>query len=120
MQPIISESNYKKLQILINQLKTPEARLLGEEISKASIVSDNKIEKEIVCLNSEVEFIDKSLNKIIKLKIVLPENVDLKKNFVSVFSPISIALFGFKQSYTFEWKLPSGIKNIEIIKVSNN
>lgn len=119
MKPIISESVYKTLYNLIIKQKTPEVKQLGEELTKALVVKDNALQKDIVTINSIVEFIDDSVNKPIKMQIVLPEEMNLNQRKISILAPISIALIGFKQGAQFTWKMPSGIKNINILKVIN-
>lgn len=119
MKPIISESVYKTLINLLNKFKTPETKQLGEELSKALVVKDNAISKKVVSINSIVEFIDDAFNKPIKMQIVMPEEADLKHRKISILAPISIALIGFKESDIFQWNMPSGSKQLKILKVHN-
>ncbi|MBL7920344.1 MAG: GreA/GreB family elongation factor [Bacteroidia bacterium] len=119
MKPIISESVYKTLYELIKKQKSPEVRQLGEELSKAEIVKDNALKKNIVSLNSIVEFMDDSFKKPIRMQIVLPTEADLEQRKISILAPISIALIGFKETDKFSWKMQSGIKYLTILKVVN-
>ncbi|HRG01866.1 MAG: GreA/GreB family elongation factor [Bacteroidia bacterium] len=119
MKPIISESVYKTLYELIKKQKSPEVRQLGEELSKAEIVKDSNLEKNIVSLNSIVEFIDESLNKTIRMQIVLPAEANLEQRKISVLAPISIALIGFKERDRFSWEMQAGTKYLSILKVVN-
>lgn len=119
MKPIISESVYHTLRRLISSLKTLPGKALGEELSKAEIVKDEALQSDVVSLNSIVEFEDLALNRPIRVQIVLPEEEDLAKRKVSVFAPISVALIGFKQSYSFQWNMPTGTKTLKIIEVRN-
>ena len=120
MKTKISESVYKKIYSLIQKIKSPEGKQLGSIITNAKVVKDSDLNNDIVSINSMVEFKDESLNKPIRLQIVLPEEVDVSKRKISIFAPISIALFGFKEKDKFQWELPSGNKNIEILKVVNS
>jgi len=120
MKPIISESVYKKLKALINKFKSPQVNLLGKELANAEVVKDEALGKNIVSLNSTVEFFTDSFNKPITMQIVLPEEADMSKRKISIFAPISIALIGFKESARFKWKMPSGSKNLTILKVLNH
>ncbi|MES2761501.1 MAG: GreA/GreB family elongation factor [Bacteroidota bacterium] len=120
MTPIISESVYKKIYDLIIKQNNEEVKHLGKEISKAKIVKDSELNKKIVSLYSIVEFINTSLKKSIKMQIVPPNEVDLSKNKISVFAPISVALFGFKENDVFNWDMPSGTKTLKIIRVLNS
>lgn len=119
MKPIISESVYKTLYALITKQKSPEVRQLGEELSKAEIVKDDDLQKNIVSLNSVVEFIDGSTDKPIRMQIVLPGDADLEQRRISILAPISIALIGFKEKDQFSWNMQSGIKHLTILKVVN-
>lgn len=120
MKPIISETVYHTLRQLISTLKTPQVKQLGEELSKAEIVKDEALQEDVVSLNSLVEFEDVELNKPIRMQIVLPEQEDLAKRKVSVFAPISVALIGFKESHTFQWAMPMGIRTFRIREVRNH
>ncbi|MCE3227539.1 MAG: GreA/GreB family elongation factor [Bacteroidetes bacterium] len=120
MRPVISKSVYKKLSDLLKKIRIPGVTQLKDELNKATIVNDSELDKNIVSLNSTVEFTHESLEKPIRLKIVLPEEADLSKRKISIFAPISIALIGFKESYSFEWLMPSGTKQLKIIRVTND
>lgn len=119
MKPIISESVYKILSNLIRRKKSIEVKPLDEELSKAKIVKDNFLDSKIVTINSIVEFISSSLKKPMRVQIVLPEYADLKQKKISILSPISIALLGFKEADNFIWEMPSGLKKLQILKVIN-
>ena len=119
MYPIISESVYKILANLIRRKKTIDVKPLVVELSKAKIVKDNFLDSKIVSLNSIVEFITTSFKKPMRLQIVLPEFEDLKQKKISILSPISIALLGFKEADSFLWQMPSGLKKMQILKVIN-
>ena len=120
MRPIISETVLNKLSRFLRKSKSPEAKQLAIELSKAEIVKDSELRKDIVSLNSIVAFLDESLNKAIRMQIVLPEEADLAKRKVSILAPISIALIGFREAASFKWLLPSGEKNLHILKVIND
>lgn len=120
MKPVISESVYKKLRQLLKKFNSPGGKQLDVELSKAEVVKDTELKKDIVSLNSIVEFIGDSLNKPLRLQIVLPHEADLSKRKISIFAPISIALIGFREAYTFDWLFPSGSKQMKIIRVINN
>lgn len=49
---------------------------------------------EAVRLHSDVEIYDTRAQRSQKIRIVMPDSVDLKKGCISVFSPLSTALLG--------------------------
>lgn len=120
MRPIIAKSVYKKISALLKKMTNPEGKLLRRVLLKAKIVNDKSLNKNIITLNSEVEFIKEDLNKPMKVKLVLPHEADLSQRKISIFTPIGIALIGFKESYTFDWLFPSGRKKLKILRVTNS
>ena len=119
MKPIISEIDYKILYNLLTTQSTNAGKDLGQEVARALIVQEEKMNKKIIRLNSYVEVKDEALGKVIKLTIVLPDAVDLKNRFVSVLSPLAVALIGYKENDLIPWKMPLGETSFKIIKVKN-
>ena len=119
LKPIISESVYKILRNLVKRKKTIEAKPLNDELVNAEVVKDHFLDSKTVSLNSIVEFVSSSFKKPMRFQIVLPEYADLAKKKISVLSPIAAALIGFKEQDHFNYLMPSGVKNIKILKVYN-
>ncbi|MDF2447804.1 MAG: Regulator of nucleoside diphosphate kinase [Bacteroidota bacterium] len=119
MKPIFSESVYKILYTLVTQQKSTDVKQLGAELLNGVVVDDKAFKKDIVSLNSIVQFIDESISQPIQIQIVLPEEMDLKKRKISILAPISIALIGFKEGERFTRQMPHGTKKFQIIKVIN-
>lgn len=119
MIPVISESVYRKLIKLLKRFNTPGVKILGNELSKARVVKDSELRADVVSLNSIVEFITESLTKPMRMQIVLPEEADLSERRISVFAPISIALLGFSESNIVDCQMPSGYKQLKILRVIN-
>ncbi|MBL7931485.1 MAG: GreA/GreB family elongation factor [Bacteroidia bacterium] len=120
MKPIISEMDYKLLYDLLKSQKTSQGKDLGQEITNAKIVKDEDMDKKIIRLNSQVEVQEMANGKKIKLKIVMPDCVDLKNHRISVFSPLSVALIGYKENDLIPWTTTAGKTSFKIIKVLND
>lgn len=123
MKPVISNSDYTTLKSLIvncpQHLKTKEIGQLMEELNKAEIVTDKKLGNDVIKLNSLFEAEDIVSKKSWKLMLTLPGDANLKEQKISVFSPLGVALIGFKKGMTIQWALPGGMKNIKIVDVVN-
>ena len=119
MKPIISEMDYKLLYELLTSQKNNIGKNLGQEITSALIVKEEEMDKKIIRLNSQVEVQETANGQKIKLKIVMPDCVDLRNHQISVFSPLSVALIGYKENDLIPWNTPVGRSNIKIIKVVN-
>lgn len=123
MKPVLSNTDYTTLKSLIvncpQHLKTKEIGQLMDELNKAEIVNDKKLGADVIKLNSLFEAEDLATNKTLKFMITLPGEANLKEQKISVFSPLGVALIGFKKGMTIQWALPGGMKNIKIVDVVN-
>lgn len=123
MKPIISNTDYKTLYSLIQDMppaqRTREMGQLQAELVSAEKVADEKLSGNIIRLNSYFEVKDLSTGKTLQLSLVLPKNADLSQKRISVLSPLGVALIGFQEGMVVEWQLPGGLKKLEILKVVN-
>lgn len=119
MKPIISELDYKLLYDLLKSQKNNHGKSLGQEITTAQIVKDEDLDKNVIRLNSWVEVQEMANGQKVKIKIVMPDCVDLKNRMISVFSPLSVALIGYKENDTIRWNMPDGESSFKILKVMN-
>lgn len=121
--PIITISDYTILRKLTKNAKDStnirEIALLTQELDRAIINNGDLLDKTIIRINSHVTIEDVAINKPMKIQIVLPSQSNIKEGKVSVLAPLCIALIGFKENDEVEWQLPSGIKNLKIIAVTN-
>jgi regulator of nucleoside diphosphate kinase len=124
MKPIISTTDYHTLKSLIAnyppQLKSKEVGQLIAELRRANIVADDELDSDVVRLNSCFEAEDLAINKTWKLTLTLPAQANIKEQKISVFSPLGIALIGFKKGMTIQWTMPGGMKRIKILDVIND
>ncbi|MCC6548718.1 MAG: GreA/GreB family elongation factor [Ignavibacteriaceae bacterium] len=123
MKPVISNTDYVTLKSLIvncpPHLKSKELGQMMDELDKAEVVTDKKIGNDVIKLNSLFEAEDLSTNKIWKLMLTLPGEANLKEQKISVFSPLGVALIGFKKGMTIQSALPGGMKKFKILNVVN-
>lgn len=124
MKPVISTTDYNTLKSIIAnypfQLKSKEVGQLIAELGRADIVADDELGPDVVRLNSCFEAEDLAINKTWKLTLTLPSQANIKEQKISVFSPLGIALIGFKKGMTIQWTMPGGLKRIKILDVINN
>lgn len=120
MQPVISEVDHNELgQLIVNQ-KNHEAKFLKVLLKRLKIIKERDIPKNTIRLNSLVVFWNSLLKKIVKLRIVLPDKEDLRTRHVSVLSPISMALMGYKEKDNLTVSVPGVEKKLRILRVINN
>jgi len=121
MKPILTESDYTTIKTLIKNLPSNERNksilLLAKEIERATIVTEKKMQANVVRLNSHVKVEDIAAKRTIDFTIVLPGQANIAEKKISILSPMATALIGFKSEAEIEWELPAGLKKIKILKV---
>lgn len=116
----LTKNDYTRIYKAITDAKNSktinsnEAEKLLSELSKAEIVSSEKIDKDVVTMNSEVKLFFENTQKEQSFKIVYPQDANLKENKISIFSPIATALIGYKIGDEIEWIVPGGMTKIKI------
>lgn len=117
----LTKNDYTRIYKAITDAKNSktinsnEAEKLLSELSKAEIVPSEKIDKDVVTMNSEVKLFFENTQKEQSFKIVYPQDSNLKENKISIFSPIATALIGYKIGDEIEWIVPGGMTKIKII-----
>lgn len=122
---VILKKDYDILSGLLSNMQGMQVnerenfRKLQGELSKAKIVTEEKMPGDVVRLNSLVTILDLQSNKEMKLTLVLPGDADIKEKKVSILAPIGTALIGFKKGKKVSWEVPAGKKDFEITDVVN-
>ncbi|MEZ5149114.1 MAG: nucleoside diphosphate kinase regulator [Bacteroidales bacterium] len=94
-----------------------EIQRLLYELTRAEITEPRKIPNNIITMNSEVEISFLENQQTIRLKIVYPNEADIKDGKISIFSPIANALLGHKIGDIIEWVVPAGGTKFKIEKI---
>lgn len=123
LKPIILLSEYQILRDLIKRNTdanlTKDVQQLSNELDKAIVIQKEELNKKIIRINSEVEFLEEKSKRKMKIHIVLPENADFKNKKISILAPLATALIGFSENDSVNWNMPAGETKLSIISVSN-
>lgn len=121
---IISALDYERIKQQIksaqqiNSINKQEAENLMGELENATIVKPKKIPKDVITMNSVVKITFVKTGIQIELKIVYPDQANMNKYHISIFSPIATALLGYKVGDVIDWIVPSGPTSIKIDEIS--
>ncbi len=89
---------------------------LTEELKTAHIVDEGEMPLDVIRFNSKVTVaFDNGVEKTVQL--VVPIERDLKKDKISILTPMGSALMGYSQDDSIEWDFPNGKHRITILKV---
>ncbi|SMC51120.1 GreA/GreB family elongation factor [Moheibacter sediminis] len=123
LKPIILLSEYQMLREIIKRNTdanlTKDVQQLSNELDRAIVIQEQELNKKIIRINSEVEFVEEKSKRKMKIQVVLPENADFKKGKISIFAPLATALIGFSENDSVNWNMPAGETKLSILSVSN-
>lgn len=91
---------------------------LLSELASARVVKEHELPGDAIGLNTVVHVKELRSRQSFIFQIVLPGAADVKKNKVSVFAPIAIALLCYRKGSTTSWEMPGGLQEFEVLKVS--
>lgn len=118
---ILKRLDYELLMKYIYERLTPfsddyrNASQLYEELMDAEIVeTEDAMRDDVVQLNSNITVEDQKSGKQMKFRIVLPSQANVGQGRLSLFSPLAIALIGYRKGQLVSWKMPSGTREFFI------
>jgi transcription elongation factor GreA len=93
---------------------------LEDKLSRARVVDIDKIpsDKAYLFANVLVKDIDRGFE--IKYQLVPPDEVDVDEDKISIKSPVGAALLGKSVGDKVQIKVPAGILNYELLKISRD
>ena len=94
-----------------------DAERLMRELERAKITDSESIPGDVVTMNSLVRIYMPSMNSTREIKIVYPEDANLKENKISIFAPMATALLGYRKGDEVEWNMPAGKVSIIIEEI---
>lgn len=95
----------------------PYLDALREELDRATIVASEAIEPDRVTMNSTVRVRDRYGGRTTTLTLVFPEDADPQADRISVIAPLGAALLGYRVGDQISFRLPTGWRTCEILKV---
>ncbi len=116
----ITEFDMKRLRELIVEAKRLDRRSseylesLEGELSRGILVAPTDVPPDVVTMNSKVSMVDLDTGEEMVCTLVFPNDADMAQSKISVLAPIGTAMLGYRVGDTFEWKVPDGIRRLEI------
>ena len=117
----LSEADYDRIADIALGMagSAPDlSRLIMDEIDRARLYSARSLPKDVVALNSEVEFVDTATNARRRVRLVLPSAADRTESCLSVLTPVGAGLIGMREGGEIDWPCPDGrSRTLRIIEV---
>jgi len=107
----LTELDHVRLTNLIH--RTPEAtppKALEDLLDNADLVPVREASPDLVTMYSQVEIADPANGERHKITLCYPADADPAKGFISVLSPVGVALLGQRVGAVARWTLPNGVQ----------
>ncbi len=117
----ISKRDFDQLLNLVRNLKSNSAELLEEEISRASVVSDDALHDKVVSMHSTVQFVDETTGAESVVTLVYPQEANIDEGKLSILAPVGIALIGLRVGQNIQWPMPHGnSRSLRVVSVTQS
>ena len=91
-----------------------EIEKLQAELDRARVLEPHQVPGNVVTMNSIVTVKYLTTGKEFTIRLVYPEQANVKENRVSVFAPVGSALLGYRKGDTIHWNAPGGKIKIKV------
>lgn len=116
---IIKRSDLEKILAILPIAQRKIAELLEEELTRANIVSDEHLPKDIVSMNVEVTYKDLETEKESVITLVYPHEANIDQGKISILTPVGSALIGLRVGQSISWPFPQGKrKELRVLAVA--
>jgi regulator of nucleoside diphosphate kinase len=118
----ITEADFEKLRRLVEGRRSgagPDGEyldILEQELDRAHIIEAEAIPRDVVTMNSEVRLKDLDSGDVKVYRLIFPSQARTK-NSISVLAPVGTAMLGYRVGDTIEWRVPKGIRRLQVMDV---
>lgn len=86
-------------------------------LKQAKIISQVKISRNIITMNSSALLRDLDSGRETTVTITYPHDANPQSRKISLFTPIGVALLGCKEGDVTSWRIPTGLGRFKIEKI---
>ncbi|SDR63554.1 GreA/GreB family elongation factor [Rhizobiales bacterium GAS113] len=118
---VISSNDYDQLERLaVTRLRSnpSTARVLADELDRATILPREDMARKVVTMHSELTFRDDTTDQTRRMTLVYPGEQDIALGRISVLTPVGAALIGLSEGQSIGWRTPTGERRrLTVLKV---
>jgi regulator of nucleoside diphosphate kinase len=119
----VTDFDMERLRTLIDDAKRLDRHgneyleSLEVELSRAQVVAPTDVPADVVTVNSKVCLRDLDAQEELIMILVFPGDADITQAKISVLAPIGTAMLGYRAGDIFTWKVPDGVRRLQVEKV---
>lgn len=91
------------LAIGIEKRMPQVSELLMREIGRATIHKERHVPRDVVTMNSEVDFVDEASGAVRSVRLVYPSDADIATGRISILTPVGAGLIGMRVGSAILW-----------------
>ena len=100
-----------------SELDQASLAALQAELDRASIVSSQEVPADVITMHSQVRIRDLGTGEEMVFALVYPRGANLEQGKISVMSPLGTALLGYRAGDVLDWRVPDGVRRLQIMEV---
>jgi regulator of nucleoside diphosphate kinase len=90
---------------------------LEAKLDQSQLIAQREVPKDVITLNSKVRLTDLGTGEEMSYTLVLPNEADIDQHRISILAPIGTAMLGYSVGDTFEWRVPGGLRQLEVKEI---
>lgn len=110
-QIVVAQSEHRQLLAMAAAGTSAAADSLLDEMERARVVPDAKLNPDIVRMGSRVQYRTEE-DDLRDVTLVYPIDADISDGKVSVLTPVGAALIGLRTGQSITWEARDGRKNV--------
>lgn len=110
-QIVVALSEHRQLLTMAAGGSSAAAESLLEEMERARVVPDAKLNADIVRMGSRVQY-RTAEDDLKDVTLVYPANADILEGKISVLTPVGAALIGLRTGQSITWEARDGRRNV--------
>jgi len=91
---------------------------LKDKLGRAEVIDCSKLSCEKVVFGTVIAVMDLDTDEELSYHLLGPEEADMKRNQISVLSPLGCAMLGKSVGDDVTFKTPAGVRQLEIVSIS--
>ena len=117
LERTLTQIDYLRLTRLLAREPRPAVGGLEQLLSASDLVSPAAVAPDIVTMYSQLLIADADSAAPLKLTLCYPDDAEPARGFISVLSPVGLALLGLRVGATARWQTPRGPRSATVLDI---
>ncbi|MBC7797199.1 MAG: transcription elongation factor GreA [Pyrinomonadaceae bacterium] len=113
----LRENSEYKAALERQEIVRAQVATLRKRIGELDSIDLSKIPTDSIAYGSIIELYDVDKDEVVTYRLVMPEESDIPKGFISTVSPIGKSLMGKQEGDDVKIETPAGTRNFEVQKL---